>query len=133
MRKAFSPPALKGLRARTSFRAPKGMIETLAQHFKENNISIKKRSAWISAATEALLARPDCCDIVAEEFMDYGNSEQIPLTITEDLLCSTDRMAEVISVELNEQIERSSIIRAAITQKILIDSGRAINPLAGRS
>src|SRR5690606_33054742 len=84
--------------------------------------SLKRRSSWIANACEALLSHPDCEELVREEFYD-GKTVTLPLAMDSQLVAQINVLAERLN-SAERIIDRSSIVRTAITQAVLAAAGR---------
>jgi metal-responsive CopG/Arc/MetJ family transcriptional regulator len=124
MVKKFTPPPRAKL-IRSSIRLPTGMKDALEQAMLNQDWSLKRRSSWIATACEALLDNPDHEDLIREEFYD-GKTVTLPLAMDSELVAQLNTVAErMTSVE--RIVDRSSVIRTAITQAVLAAAGRQIN------
>jgi len=121
MVKKFTPPPRATL-VRSSIRLPAGMKDALEQAMVAQEWSLKRRSSWIANACEALLAHPDCEDLVREEFYD-GKTVTLPLAMDSQLVAQINALAEQLT-SAERIIDRSSIVRTAITQAVLAAAGR---------
>lgn len=86
--------------------------------------SLKRRSNWIAAACEALLAHEDREELIREEFYD-GKTVTLPLAMDSELVAAINALAERMTNPARN-FDRSSVIRTAITQAILAASGRQV-------
>lgn len=123
MVKKFTPPPQATL-MRSSIRLPVGMKEALEHAMLAQGWSLKRRSNWIAAACEALLANADCEELIREEFYD-GKTVTMPLAMDSELVAQLNLVAERMTTP--ERIfDRSSVIRTAITQAVLAAAGRQL-------
>jgi metal-responsive CopG/Arc/MetJ family transcriptional regulator len=123
MIKKFSPPP-RAVKARSSIRLPEGMKTTLERVMLDQGWSLKRRSGWVATACAGLLENPDCEALVREEFYD-GKTTAVPLAMDAQLLARLDALAERMG-QGGEGVDRSTIIRTAITQAVLAAAGRRI-------
>lgn len=123
MIKKFTPPKPVTL-VRTSIRLPLGMKEAMEQAMRAQEWSLKRRSSWIAAACSALLANVDCEALIQEEFYD-GKTVTVPLALDSALAAQIGALAERMTAP-DRIIDRSSIIRTAITQAVLAAAGRQL-------
>lgn len=124
MVKKFAPPP-RATVSRSSIRLPSGMKDTMEQVMVGQGCSLKRRSNWIAAACESLLADADREDLIREEFYD-GKTVALPLAIDTDLVARMDSLAAHMTSP-QRTVDRSSVIRTAITQAVLTASGRRLN------
>lgn len=122
----FSLPRNKLVRS--SLRLPVKMLEDIDRAMRNSYFNRKQRSTWISSATEQLLLRPDAPNLIAEEFISPGSTESIPITIEFELAQKIDNVIKQVWVEESHKADRSSIIRTAITQKLLSIRGEQLSP-----
>lgn len=124
--KAFGVHADK--KYRTSLRLPKSVIEKIAESMEKHGYGSKKRSKWICEALEVLVATEDYCDLIAEEFMDKGGNELIPVTLDEKsngfLTVATDSYTHKYNVDV---VDQSVILRTAIVQRLIKECGGVIS------
>lgn len=85
---------------------------------------LKRRSGWIAAACEALLANIEREDLIREEFYD-GKTVALPLAIDSELVAQMDALARRMTSP-QRIVDRSSVIRTAITQAVLAAAGRRL-------
>lgn len=124
MVKKFTPPPRAKL-IRSSIRLPAGMKDALEQAMLNQDWSLKRRSSWIATACEALLDNPDHEDLIREEFYD-GKTVTLPLAMDSELVAQLNTVAERMT-SVKRIVDRSSVIRTAITQAVLAAAGRQIN------
>ena len=124
MVKGFRAP---GETAKTSIRIQKGVKSRIADRLKEQGLSIKARSAWVTKAVDQLMSLPDFEDIVADEFL-AGESESLPYTSTTTFLDDIDSLAEKAKIATRINVDRSSVIRSAITQALIWEGSVLFNP-----
>jgi metal-responsive CopG/Arc/MetJ family transcriptional regulator len=123
MVKKFSPPPRATL-IRSSIRLPVGMKEALEEAMLAQGHSLKRRSNWIAAACQALLANDDHEELIKEEFFD-GKTVALPLAMDSALVARIGAVAERISTH-QRVFDRSSVIRTAITQAVMAAAGRQL-------
>lgn len=124
----FSPPARKKTSVKTSLRVPVNMLKRLHDEMAETGYNKKQRSTWIDQAVTMLLNRPDYPNLVAEEFIVPGSTESIPVSLSEN---SAEKLNDALNnVARTEEIkkDRSAIIRTAIIQRLLAQSGLQVSP-----
>lgn len=121
MVKKFAPPP-RASKVRSSIRLPAGMKDSLEQVMTGQGWSLKRRSGWVEAACEELLANPDHEELIREEFYD-GRTVTIPLGMDSDLIIRMDTLADAMT-SARRIVDRSSVIRTAITQAVLTAAGR---------
>lgn len=124
MVKKFTPPARVKL-IRSSIRIPAGMKVALEQAMQAQSWSLKRRSGWIATACEALLSNPAHEDLIREEFYD-GKTVTLPLAMDSELVMQLNAIADRMT-SADRIVDRSSIVRTAITQAVLAAVGRQIN------
>lgn len=114
-------------KTRTSLRLPAVAIEMIKRSMLKHGYGSRERSRWISEAVEQLVNKNDFWDLVAEEFMDNGENEVIPLTL-EYRISSLINNAEVEVKEGsgNQVVDRSIILRAAISQRLITEGGGVV-------
>ena len=124
----FSPPIRKRTNIRTSLRVPATMLRRMDKSMEASGFKKKQRSLWLQGVIKDLLARSDCSNLVAEEFMMPGSTESIPLSLSDEL---AEAIAVAVArVETDERIkkDRSGLIRTAITQRLMANSGMQLSP-----
>lgn len=124
MVKKFAPPPRATI-SRSSIRLPNGMKDVMEQVMLNQGCSLKRRSSWIAAACESLLADPDHEEFIREEFYD-GKTVSLPLAIDTNLIARMDAVAARMTSP-QRIVDRSSVIRTAITQAVLSASGRRLH------
>lgn len=124
MVKKFAPPPRATI-SRSSIRLPGGMKHVMEQVMLNQGWSLKRRSSWIAAACEALLADGEREEFIREEFYD-GKTVALPLAIDTDLITRMDALAAQMT-SAQRTVDRSSVIRTAITQAVLAAAGRRLN------
>lgn len=92
---------------------------------QSSGFSLKRRSQWIEEAVEQFLSMPGFMDLVMEEFIEPGGNTTIPVTLHSSLTSRIDTEIESIRATGNFTIERSGVLRTAISQAILRQRGRA--------
>ena len=114
-------------KTRTSLRLPSVAIEMIKKSMLKQGYGSRERSRWISEAVEQLVNKKGFWDLVAEEFMDNGENEVIPLTL-EYRISSLISNAEVQVKEgsSNQVVDRSIILRAAISQRLITEGGGVV-------
>jgi len=123
MVRKFSPP-VRATQSRTSICLPVGMKESLEQTMLATGWSLKRRSSWIATACADLLDNPDHEDLIREEFFD-GKTVILPLTLDSVLMRNLDAVASNMTSP-SRIVDRSSVIRTAITQAVLAAAGRRL-------
>lgn len=123
MVKKFVPPPRATI-SRSSIRLPSGMKDGMEQVMLNQGWSLKRRSSWIAGACEALLANAEHEDLIREEFYD-GKTVALPLAIDTDLVARMDALAAKMTSP-QRIVDRSSVIRTAITQAVLTAAGRRL-------
>jgi hypothetical protein len=123
MVKKFAPPP-RAVKARSSIRLPEGMKVGLERVMLAQGWSLKRRSSWVAAACEGLLQNPEREALIREEFYD-GKTTAVPLAMDADLLARLDDLADSMSAQ-GRVVDRSAIIRTAITQAVLTAAGRRV-------
>ena len=123
MVKKFTPPPRSTL-VRSSIRLPVGMKEAMEQTMLAQAWSLKRRSNWIGAACAALLDNTDHEELIREEFYD-GRTVAMPLALDSELVSRLTAVADRMTTP-QRTIDRSAIIRTAITQAVLAASGRRV-------
>lgn len=122
----FSLPQPKVVRS--SLRMPVMMLRQIDIAMRESPFNRKQRSKWIVFATEEFLLRSDAVNLIAEEFISPGSTESIPITIDYEIDQKiNDVIAKVLEHE-NHIADRSSVIRTAITQKLMALIGIQLSP-----
>lgn len=120
MVKKFSPPK-RPTKVTTSLRLPQGMKDSVELVMTQQGVSLKRRSSWVADACRRLLLHPACDDLILESFYD-GEGTVIPLTIDSTLKHALEAKAKALSSG-TQLVDRSSVIRAAITSAIIEASG----------
>lgn len=123
MVKKFAPPR-RASQIRSSVRLPVGMKSAMEEAMVAQAWSLKRRSAWIASACEALLANEDREELIREEFYD-GKTIVLPLALDSDLVLQMDQLAESMTGP-QRIVDRSSVIRTAITQAVMAAAGRQL-------
>jgi metal-responsive CopG/Arc/MetJ family transcriptional regulator len=100
------------------------MKNTLDQVIVAQGKSLKRRSHWVEAACEDLLQNPDREDLIREEFFD-GKTLGIPLGLDSQVIERLDELAQRMT-SATRIVDRSSVIRTAITQAVLAAAGRRL-------
>lgn len=124
----FTPLTRQSNNNRTSLRVPVAMLKSMNQNMEASGFNRKQRSLWMQDAIKDLLARPDYTNLVAEEFITPGSTESIPVSLSDEL---TEAIAVAVAqVETVENIrkDRSCLIRTAITQRLMAESGMQLYP-----
>lgn len=122
-KKKFAPPR-QASQVRSSIRLPIGMKGALEAAMVAQEWSLKRRSSWIASACEALLANSDREELIFEEFFD-GTTVTVPLALDSELVEAMDALAEAMTTS-ERTVDRSSVIRTAITQAVMAASGRQL-------
>lgn len=114
-------------KVRTSLRLPAVAIEMIKKSMLKQDYGSRERSKWISESVEQLVNKGDYWHLVSEEFMDNGENEIIPLTLEcriTDFI--NDAEVQVRESSGNEIIDRSIILRAAISQRLITEGGGVV-------
>lgn len=122
-KRKFAPPP-QASQVRSSIRLPVGMKGTLEEVMVAQGWSLKRRSSWIASACEALLANTDREDLIREEFFD-GATVAVPLALDSELVEAMDALAGAMTTT-ERTVDRSSVIRTAITQAVMAAAGRQL-------
>ena len=124
MVKVFGAPESnleKKLRKRISVRVPKKMLSDFNSALERDGYTQRKRSEWVNSALHSLLSNPYYLDIVSEEWIERGDSNQLTLLIEgyniEVLKKAMNRYRETFQTERLDL--QSKFIRSAIIQKII--------------
>ncbi|MBV1870960.1 MAG: hypothetical protein KUG83_00280 [Gammaproteobacteria bacterium] len=114
-------------KTRTSLRLPAIAIEMIKKSMLNQSYGSRERSRWISEAVERLVNKNDFWHLVAEEFMDSGENEVIPLTL-EYRISALIKNAEIQMREGGDSkvVDRSIILRAAISQRLITEGGGVV-------
>lgn len=111
-------------KARTSLRLPVGLLEKMQGSMKSNDYGIRERSKWICEAVGTLVAEDCYWELIAEEFMDQGENEVIP--ITKDANTNkklSDAEENYTRIYKTKVIDKSMILRAAIILRLVKEGG----------
>lgn len=122
----FSLPPNKLVRS--SIRLPVKMLVDIDRAMQDSCFNRKQRSKWISSATEQLLLRTDAPNLIAEEFISPGSCGSIPITFEFELSQKIDNVIKRVWDEESHIADRSSVIRTAITQKLMALIGIQLSP-----
>lgn len=107
----------------TSLRVPQGMLTQVHTSMEEGGYNKKQRKLWIKEAVDLLLSDSNRCNLIAEAFDLDGPTKSIPIEVSRRV---SDGIDEVIKeVERSEGVvsNRSSLVRTAILNRLLVDSG----------
>ena len=131
MAKKLIPPT-RTTPLRSSICLPIGMKAALDNAITTQGGSLKRRSSWIAAACEDLLANPQHEELIQEEFFD-GKTLTLPLVLDSALVNRIAALAERMTSQ-KRIYDRSSVIRTAITQGVLAATGYQLRsvPLGDR-
>ena len=124
-KKGLRAPQRDESKSRTTLCIPKGMLTAAHTAMQNSGFSLKRRSQWIEEAVEQFLSMPGFIDLVMEEFIEPGGNTTIPVTLRSSLTSRIDTEIESIRATGNFTIERSGVLRTAISQAILRQRGRA--------
>lgn len=123
--KAFG--VLEDKKARTSLRLPETVLAKISESMSKNGYGAKQRSRWICEALADLIKIEGYCELIAEEFMDKGGNEVIPVTLDDKssglLAGAIKSYAEKFQVDV---IDQSVVLRTAIIQRLIRESGGVI-------
>lgn len=124
----FALPAKERL-VQVSIRVPEKMLSAVAKLLEQGGYNRKQRSLWVREALTALLKRPDYANLVAEEFITPGTTQQIPLSFTDEQLMNIQQAIELVDNEEGVKTDRSAILRTAIIQRILAENNTQLKPI----
>ncbi len=115
-------------RFRTSLRIPEAASEKIKESMQSSNYGVRERSKWICEALESLAEKDSYWDLIAEEFMDQGDNDVIPVTMDEHanglLLLTAKSYTEHTGKEL---VDQSVILRTAIIQRLVSEGGGLVS------
>lgn len=129
MVKKFSPPK-RPTKITTSLRITPAMREAIEVAMTRQGVSLKRRSSWVADACRRLLQHPACDDLILESFYD-GEGVVIPLTFDSQLKQTLEAKAQALSSD-TQLVDRSTVIRAAITSAVIESSGMQFAKLVPR-
>lgn len=129
MVKKFTPP-VRPTKVTTSLRITPGMREAIETVMTQQGVSLKRRSSWVAEACRQLLRHPACDDLILESFYD-GEGVVIPLTFDSQLKQTLEAKAQAVSTPA-QLVDRSTVIRAAITTAVIESSGMRFAELVPR-
>jgi metal-responsive CopG/Arc/MetJ family transcriptional regulator len=124
----FALPAKESL-VQVSIRVPEKMLTVISQLLEQGGYNRKQRSLWVREALNNLLARPDYTNLVAEEFITPGTTQQIPLSFTPHQLANIQEAIDIVDNEEGVKTDRSAILRTAIIQRILAENNTQLKPV----
>jgi hypothetical protein len=127
--KKFSPPK-RPTKITTSLRITPAMREAIEVAMTRQGVSLKRRSSWVANACHRLLQHPACDDLILESFYD-GEGVVIPLTFDSQLKQTLEAKAQALS-GTTQLVDRSTVIRAAITSAVIESSGMQFAKLVPR-
>lgn len=122
-KRAFGGPLREETKSRTTLCIPSGMLTAAHEAMKQSKFSLKRRSQWIEEAVELFLTLPDFEDMVLEEFIEPGGNTTIPVTIRSRLAEKIDNAIQLLHQQGELNVERSGVLRTAISQAILRQRG----------
>lgn len=123
----FAPPKKTVLNA-VSMRIPKKMLVAMDSAIDKGDYNRKQRSLWVREAVDKLLLRPDAGELVAEEFITPGTTTQIPLSFTQQQIDAIQQLVAEMAEAEQVVLDRSSVIRTAIIQRIMAEQNAQLEP-----
>jgi hypothetical protein len=113
---------------RTSLRLPDRALENISSSMSKGSYGTRERSKWVCEAVKSLSITESYWDLIAEQFMDQGDNELIPITIDNE----TSKLLSEIEIQFlknykDSLIDISMIIRAAIFYRLLTEGGGAVS------
>ena len=128
MTNKFSLPVKEPF-TQVSIRVPTRMLEEISKLLDKSGYNRKQRSLWVREALVSLLSRPDYANLVAEEFITPGTTQQIPLSFTRKQLDAAEEAIVNVASEEGVKTDRSAIVRTAIIQRILAENNSQLKPM----
>ncbi len=122
-RKALRPVNRAPSSKRTSVCLPEAMRAEIETTMTKQGVSTKRRSQWIERAITDLHEQPSFGELVLEEFIEPGRNVTIPVTLSITVKQLVDDTAEVLTESTGRAVERSSVIRTAISQALIRNWG----------
>ena len=119
----FTLPSMQDDSTRSSLRIPKAMLPLIEAAMAKSPYNRKQRSKWIAEITDLFLNRSDAANLIAEEFIVPGSTVAIPITLSSALDNRIGSMVETVLKEEGAHTDRSSVIRTAITQRLMAVAG----------
>ena len=96
------------------------MLQDIEGVLRNQGITYRKRSVWISDALLAMKQQPNFIQYIQEEWLNPGNNATIQISLESAAELALTQMLEVSAAELDKHNELvSSIVRASIIQAIL--------------
>lgn len=120
---------IKSSRKRISLRLPEKQLSLILQSMKKNGYGSKERSKWIEEAISGLLELAEYWDLVAENFTESGGSVSIPITLEGDIYLGLEESIDTCKRENIQRVDKSAVVRAAITQRLITEGGGVIEGL----
>jgi len=111
-------------KSRTTLCLPNAMLALIHQTMDRENFSRKRRSQWIEMTLTHLFQLDEYESLILEEFLEPGANITIPLSLTDRLSQRIDGTIKHINQTVDLSIERSAVIRTAITQYLVRQSGK---------
>ena len=112
---------------RTSLRLPQPVLKKIADSLITNDYSLKYRSRWICEALDEFIQIDEYPDLIAEQFMDKGDNEVIPITLRhqahQQLAVAAQGYVERFNTAV---IDQSDILRAAIIHRLIHEAGGVV-------
>jgi len=113
-----------GKKTRTSLRLPDAALEKISVSMAKGGYGARGRSKWICEAVGMLSESVCYWELIAEEFMDDGGNELIPVTIDEVTnILLTKINAEYLNNYSEEILDTSIILRTGIYHRLIVEGG----------
>jgi len=112
-----------------SLRLPEKQLALILHSMRKNGYGAKERSRWIEEAIDALLSFPEYWDLVGENFTESGDSVSIPITLDGTNFLRLEESIQVCKSENVSRVDKSAVVRTAITQRLIKEGGGVIEQL----
>ena len=111
---------------RMAIRIPTRMVEKIENNLLASGYNKKQRLFWFEDIIRELFETESYHNLIAEEFIEAGTTKVINFSITTETYKKVESTIREVSELENTQTDRSSIIRTAILQRLLKNSGISI-------
>lgn len=111
---------------RMAVRIPTRMVGRIETNLLASGYNKKQRLFWFEDIINELFATRDYHNLVAEEFIEAGTTKVVNFSITTETYKKIEVAIREVAEQENSQTDKSSVIRTAILQRLLKDSGISI-------
>jgi hypothetical protein len=119
LRRRIKPPAQSAGKNRITLCLPEAMLDSIHTAMGAEGVSRKRRSRWIEKSVQQLFEMTGYDELILEEFIEHGHNKMIPVSLSVPVKDQVDKIVGKLSQEAEKPVDRSSLLRTAISQYLV--------------